>query len=72
MPEKEDKLKTSKKSAPKKTAGKTQSKSKSRTGTAAKKKPRTSTSRKKRSRGNIIAALVIPQTWYNVTLVHLT
>ena len=60
MSEKEDKVKTSKKTSPKKTAGKTQSKAKSRTGTTtAKKKPRSSTARKKRSRGNIIAALVI-------------
>ena len=54
MSEKEDKGKTSKK-----TAVKTQSKTKSRSGTTAKKKPRSSTARKKRSRGNLIAALVI-------------
>ena len=59
MSEKEDKVKTSKKTSPKKTAAKTQSKTKSRSGTTAKKKPRSSTARKKRSRGNIIAALVI-------------
>ena len=60
MPEKENKVKTSKKTSPKKTAAKGQSKTKSRTGTTtAKKKPRSSTARKKRSRGNIIAALVI-------------
>lgn len=59
MSEKEDKVKTSKKTSPKKTAAKTQAKTKSRSGTTAKKKPRSSTARKKRSRGNIIAALVI-------------
>ena len=60
MPEKENKVKTSKKTTPKKTAAKGQSKTKSRTGTTtAKKKPRSSTARKKRSIGNIIAALVI-------------
>ena len=60
MPEKENKVKTSKKTTPKKTAAKGQSKTKSRTGTTtAKKKPRSSTARKKRSRRNIIAALVI-------------
>ncbi len=60
MPEKENKVKTSKKTTPKKTAAKGQSKTKSRTGTTtAKKKPRSSTARKKRSRKNIIAALVI-------------
>ena len=59
MPEKEDKVKTSKKTSPKKTAAKTQSKTKSRSSTTTKKKPRSSTARKKRSRGNIIAALVI-------------
>lgn len=59
MSEKEDKVKTSKKTSPKKTAAKSQSKTKSRSATAAKKKPRSSTARKKRSRGNIIAALGI-------------
>ena len=59
MSEKEDKVKTSKKTSPKKTAAKTQSKTKSRSSTTTKKKPRSSTARKKRSRGNIIAALVI-------------
>ena len=59
MPEKENKVKTNKKTAPKKTAGKTQSKTRSRVGTTAKKKPRSSTARKKQLRGNIIAALVI-------------
>ena len=59
MSEKEDKVKTSKKTSPKKTAAKSQSKTKSRSGTTAKKKPRSSNARKKRSRGNIIAALVI-------------
>lgn len=59
MPEKEDKVKTSKKTTPKKTAAKGQSKTKSRSSTTTKKKPRSSTARKKRSRGNIIAALVI-------------
>ena len=59
MSEKEDKVKTSKKTPPKKTAAKTQSKTKSRSGTTVKKKPRSSTARKKRLRGNIIAALVI-------------
>ena len=59
MSEKEDKVKTSKKTSPKKTAAKGQSKTKSRSSTTTKKKPRSSTARKKRSRGNIIAALVI-------------
>lgn len=59
MSEKEDKVKTSKKTTPKKTAAKGQSKTKSRSSTTTKKKPRSSTARKKRSRGNIIAALVI-------------
>jgi len=59
MSEKEDKVKTSKKTSPKKIAAKTQSKTKSRSSTTTKKKPRSSTARKKRSRGNIIAALVI-------------
>ena len=59
MSEKEDKVKTSKKTSPKKVAAKTQSKTKSRSSTTTKKKPRSSTARKKRSRGNIIAALVI-------------
>ncbi|QUY18293.1 divergent polysaccharide deacetylase family protein [Treponema vincentii] len=59
MPEKEDKGKTSKKTSPKKTAAKGQSKTKSRSSTTAKKKSRSSTARKKRSIGNIIAALVI-------------
>ena len=59
MSEKEDKVKTSKKTSPKKTAAKTQSKTKTRSSTTTKKKPRSSTARKKRSRGNIIAALVI-------------
>ena len=59
MSEKEDKVKTSKKTSPKKTAAKTQSKTKSRSSTTTKKKPRSSTARKKRSRGNIVAALVI-------------
>lgn len=59
MPEKENKVKTSKKTTPKKTAAKSQSKTKSRSSTTAKKKSRSSTARKKRSRGNIIAALVI-------------
>ena len=59
MSEKEDKVKTSKKTSPKKTAAKTQSKTKSRSSTTTKKKSRSSTARKKRSRGNIIAALVI-------------
>ena len=59
MPEKEDKVKTSKKTTPKKNAAKGQSKTKSRSSTTAKKKSRSSTARKKRSIGNIIAALVI-------------
>ena len=59
MPEKENKVKTSKKTTPKKTAAKGQSKTKSRSSTTAKKKSRSSTARKKRSIGNIIAALVI-------------
>ncbi|MFC2615977.1 MAG: divergent polysaccharide deacetylase family protein, partial [Treponema sp.] len=59
MSEKEDKVKTSKKTTPKKTAAKGQSKTKNRSSTTTKKKPRSSTARKKRSRGNIIAALVI-------------
>ncbi|QSH93132.1 divergent polysaccharide deacetylase family protein [Treponema medium] len=59
MPEKENKVKTSKKTTPKKTAAKSQSKTKSRSTTTTKKKSRSSTARKKRSRGNIIAALVI-------------
>ena len=59
MSEKEEKVKTSKKTSPKKTAAKSQSKTKSRSTTTAKKKPRGSTARKKRSRGNIIAALAI-------------
>ena len=59
MSEKEDKVKTSKKTTPKKTAAKGQSKTKSRSSTTTKKKPRSSTARKKRARGNIIAALVI-------------
>lgn len=59
MPEKEDKVKTSKKTTPKKTAAKGQSKTKRRSSTTAKKKSRSSTARKKRSIGNIIAALVI-------------
>ena len=59
MSEKEDKVKTSKKTSPKKTAAKGRSKTKSRSSTTTKKKPRSSTARKKRSRGNIIAALVI-------------
>ena len=59
MPEKEDKAKASKKTAPKKTAGKTQSKTRSRAGTTAKKKPRSSAARKKQLRRNSIAALGI-------------
>ena len=59
MPEKKDKVKTSRKTTPKKSAEKTQSKTRSRSSTAAKKKPRSSTARKKQLRGNIIAALVI-------------
>ena len=59
MSEKEDKVKTSKKTTPKKTAAKGQSKTKSHSSTTVKKKSRSSTARKKRSRRNIIAALVI-------------
>ena len=59
MPEKEDKVKTSKKTTPEKTAAKGQSKTKSHSSTTVKKKSRSSTARKKRSRRNIIAALVI-------------
>jgi len=59
MPVKEDKAKTSKKTTPKKTAAKGQSKTKSRSSTTTKKKPRSSAARKKQLRRNIIAALVI-------------
>ena len=60
MPAKEDKVKTNKKTMPKKTVRKSQSKTKSRTdAAAAKKKTHSSAARKKRSRGNIIAALAI-------------
>ena len=59
MPEKDNKVTSSKKATPKKTAAKTQSKTKGRSGTAAKKKPRSSTARKKQIRGSIIAALAI-------------
>ena len=60
MPAKEDKVKTNKKTMPKKTVRKSQSKTKSRMdAAAAKKKTHSSAARKKRSRGNIIAALVI-------------